>query len=142
MTVSFVKTTPDDKWMSSPHADYAPLAKQVRHLVWVSGMFNDALKNKKINPASKKASYADGLERASILAALEQQDSILSGLLEKFSATEADAYQMDFFGNTFGLYEFLNNMVQHETMHHGMWTLYARLGGFAVPDKWKSDWEL
>ena len=142
MSLDFVKDAPAEHWMISPHVDYAPLAKQVRHLVWVSGLFNDALQNKKINLKNKKTCYSGDLDRKALLVALKKQDEILWGLLSKFTEAEANAYAMDFFGGTFGLYEFLNNMIQHESMHHGMWALYAKIGGFQCPKSWKETWEL
>jgi hypothetical protein len=142
MTVDFIKATPEEQLMKSPHVDYAPLAKQVRHLVWVSGLFNDTLKNKKIDVKNKKTCYSGGLDREELLSALAKQDEILWESLSKFTEGTADSYSMDFFGSTFGLYEFLNNMIQHESMHHGMWALYAKLGGFPCPKSWQSTWEL
>lgn len=142
MTIEFIQRTPNENWMTSPHADYAPLAKQVRHLVWVSGLFNDALKNKKIDIKNKKTCYSGDLDREELLRTLKQQDEILWASLSKITEADANSYSMDFFGGTFGLYEFLNNMIQHESMHHGMWALYAKLGGFQCPKSWKSTWEL
>ena len=49
MTIDFIKSVPDEYWMTSPHPDYSSFAKQARHMVWISGLYNDALKNKKIN---------------------------------------------------------------------------------------------
>lgn len=142
LTVEFIKETPQKYWMSSPHPDYSPLAKQVRHLVWVSGLFNDALENKKINLAVKKSCYSGGLEQNELIAALKKQDEIFWAILSKFNEAEANVYLMDFFGGKFGLFEFLNNMIQHESVHHGMWALYAKLGGFQCPKTWKNTWEL
>jgi uncharacterized damage-inducible protein DinB len=142
LTVEFVDTTPAEHWMTSPHSDYAPLAKQVRHLVWVSGLYNDALQNRKINLKNKKTCYAGTLERGELRAALQAQDEILWAILSPLNEAEANRYSMDFFGGNSGLYEFLNNMIQHESMHHGMWALYAKLAGFPCPRTWKSTWEL
>ena len=142
MTIDFIKSVPDEYWMTSPHPDYSSFAKQARHMVWISGLYNDALKNKKINLENKKNCFNGELDRIKIINNLNKQDLILKNFLQNISHQEADSYEMDFFGTKIGLYEFLNNMIQHESIHHGIWTFYAKSSGYQTPKTWQSNWKL
>ncbi|MGZ3708070.1 MAG: hypothetical protein ACXWPM_04505, partial [Bdellovibrionota bacterium] len=70
MTSDFIEGVSEDRWEYSPHADYSPLCKQFRHMVWVSGLYNAALRDRKIDFSKKKSSYSGNLERAQLLSGL------------------------------------------------------------------------
>jgi uncharacterized damage-inducible protein DinB len=142
MTYEFIKAVPEPHWMQIPAPGYSPIAKQFRHMVWVSGLFNKALVERQVELKNKKSCYDGRLVKESLISALQDQDKILLNFLSGLTAEEADGYLMDFFGKPMGLYEFLNNMIQHETMHHGMWALYARLAPYPTPGTWQGTWKL
>ena len=142
MTYDFIKGVPEDKWEYSPHPDYSPLCKQFRHMVWVSGLYNAAIRDRKIDFGKKKSSYSGGLGRNEVVSALEQKDLELTSILNKLRSKDLGDFGIDFFGSIMRLNEYLHVLIQHEAMHHGHWALYAKLGSFSVPKGWKENWEL
>src|SRR5260221_9180777 len=77
MTYEFIDAVPAHCWHYSPHAGCGPLAKQFRHMVWVSGVYNDALKNRVMDLSKKKTFYAGSLEKHELLPALRAKDAEL-----------------------------------------------------------------
>ncbi|MGE0174492.1 MAG: DinB family protein [Oligoflexales bacterium] len=141
MTTSFIEHVPLSHWDFHPSSSHGPLCKQFRHMVWVSDLYRCALRDGKIDMVTKKQEYGGSTERSEILAAIKDRDVRLEALLseEKFLDVE---YRIDFFGTQMTVNEFTQTMVQHESLHHGMWSVYASLAGFPPPDGWKNDWGL
>src|SRR5262245_33298586 len=98
MTRTFAECVPDAHWQSAPQAGFAPFCKQLRHMVCVRGVYNEALHTKRINFGRKHAYYSGGLERAELLAALDQKHSELLSLLSAIP-DDLDRPQIDFFGH-------------------------------------------
>ncbi len=44
MTFDFIAAVPEDRWEYSPHPRFAPLHKQIRHLVCVQGVYIDGIR--------------------------------------------------------------------------------------------------
>ena len=98
MTIEFIEIVPENNWMTSPHSDYRPIAKQIRHMVWVSGLYNNALKNTKIDLKTKKECYSGELDRTQLVQALKKQDEILKKFLLEFSGGEVILIKWIFLG--------------------------------------------
>jgi hypothetical protein len=138
MTLDFANDVPDEHWEFSPHARFAPFCKQLRHVVCVRGVYNDALVSKRADFSKKHAHYSGSLTRAELVTALvEKQNDLLSIL----GSVDADA-PIDVFGRPFGFVDFTYTMVQHEALHHGEWSIYASLAGFETPLSWRLEWGL
>lgn len=142
MTLDFIEGVPADKWGFTPEGTCSSLAKQFRHMVWVSGLYNAALREGKTDLSKKKSFYGGSLEKKEILAGLRQTDTDLNSILDNLEKIDLGHFQIDHFGMRMGFVEFTHVIIQHESIHQGLWSLYARLGGFATPKGWKENWEL
>jgi len=151
MTVDFVRAVPDDRWHFRPvppaTARPAPgrigdgfgsMAQQVRHLVNVRGVYNDALTRGAVDWSRVHEHYGGSLDRSALLDALEAQQERLVGLL----AAVDPGVAIDWGGFTYTFDLFAGEFVQHESIHHGQWSLYAALGGFDEPASWRDSWGL
>src|SRR5689334_13039973 len=141
MTLDFVRAVPDDKWeftpdpprrssrTPAPHrigAGFAPFCKQVRHVVCVRGVYNDALVTQRVDWSRKHYHYGGPLTREALLGDLEQKQQ---GLLEILQTVDVHA-TIDWGGTPFTFALFACEFVQHEAIHHGQWSIYASLAGF------------
>src|SRR4029079_3637774 len=97
LTVDFVRAVPEDKWDFTPdppskspretalhrigHGS-APFCKQLRHVVCVRGVYNDALVTRKVDWTRKHAHYVGPLTRDALLAALDDKQQQLLATLE------------------------------------------------------------
>jgi len=138
MTVDFVNVVPDDKWDFTPGRRLGPFSKQLRHVVWVRSVYNEALVAKKADFSRSGAHHTKSLAREVLVTALEAEQRRLLEQLETFD-TEAT---IDFSGTAFTFDNFACEMIQHESIHHGQWSAYASLGGFATPQSWQAGWKL
>lgn len=153
LTQDFVRAVPDAKWEFTPHAPddvalpqpehrigrgFAPFCKQLRHVVCVRGVYNDALAHGRVDWARKHEHYDGPLTRDALLDRLDQHQRRLMGLLRDV----APDIRLDWDGTPFTFAHFTWEWIQHEAIHHGQWSVYASLAGFATPDSWRATWGL
>jgi hypothetical protein len=86
----------------------------------------------------KHRHYRGPLTREALLAALDYQQRHLLATLE---TVDIDA-PIDWDGTPFTFPLFTWEFVQHETIHHGQWSVYASLAGFDTPLSWRTSWGL
>lgn len=140
MTYDFIDVVPEEMWHYSPHEKYSAFSKQVRHLICVQGCYTDALLNRVADFSKKHSYYSGGLDRTELVEGLRQMDARMLEILKQLP--EADIISIDFFGSQMGLTEYFHTMVQHESIHHGLWSFYSTLGQYSPPRSWKQNWEL
>jgi hypothetical protein len=141
MTTAFIQAVPERCWEIRLNERYGPLNKQFRHMVGIYGAYLFALKTGSLDMAQKHRLYSGSLRRDDILAALNQRDGELRELL-KDPKLRTPKYSVDFWGTSMSFNEFTHVMLQHEALHHGIWTGYAAAADFALPESWQNDWSL
>jgi hypothetical protein len=130
---------PGSAWTTWQGSDgFAPFCKQLRHVVCVRGVYNDALATKKVDWTRKHEYYVGPLTREELLAALDEKQR---KLLATLKTVDRDAL-IDWNGTPFTFALFTGEFVQHEAIHHGQWSLYASLAGFETPISWRASWGL
>ena len=87
---------------------------------------------------TKQASYGDSLVRVDLLGGFERAGAQMVVAAE--STTERT--RVDFAGQNMTRGEMFDVIVEHEADHHGLWSVYARLAGFATPNSWRDAWDL
>ena len=141
LTYEFIEGVPDERWQFSPHPRFAAFHKQVRHVVCVQGVYTQGLRERVTDFGKKHSHYGGPLDRASLVAALRQEDRDLQLALAEIRDAGDPDLVIEFYGpNTLASY--LNVYTTHESIHHGQWSFYAALGGFETPESWKLNWGL
>src|SRR5215470_6321644 len=153
LTADFARAVPEDKWEFTPDPagkpgrvpaaqrigdGFAPFCKQLRHVVCVRGVYNEALATRKVDWTRKHEHYAGPLTREALLAALDEKQRQLLATLETFDVNAL----IDWNGTPFSFALFTWEFVQHEAIHHGQWSIYASLAGFETPLSWRRSWGL
>ena len=153
LTTDFVRAVPADKWDFTPDPGgrpgrvpapfrmgegFAPFSKQLRHIVCVRGVYNAALRTRTVDWTAKHDHYRGLLDREALLAGLEEKQRDLLATLE----TVDTAQTIDWDGTPFSFDQFTWEFVQHESIHHGQWSIYASLAGFDTPLSWRTSWGL
>jgi transposase InsO family protein len=153
LTADFVRAVPDDKWDFTPDPPgksgrapapnrigdgFGPFCKQLRHVVCVRGVYNDALATRRVDWTRKHEHYDGPLTRDALLAALDQKQRQLLAVLDDIDP----GMTIDWNGTPFNFALFTWEFVQHEAIHHGQWSLYASLAGFDTPPSWRTSWGL
>lgn len=152
LTADFVHAVPEDKWDFTPDPPgtgrgpaayrigdgFAPFCKQLRNVVCVRGVYNNALATAKVDWTRKHEHYVGPLAREALLAALADKQR---QLLATLTSVDVDA-PIDWGGTPFTFAFFTWEFVQHEAIHHGGWSIYASLAGFDTPRSWRVSWGL
>jgi len=142
MTYDFIAALDDRYWLYTPVESLAPLAKQFRHMIGISGLYNDALRHRTVDFERKRSFYPATIDKAAIVAGLRMQDAELERLMRALDAEARQALLIDFGGNKMRFGDYTTMLVQHEALHQGIWALCARLAGFATPPLWQQEWVL
>lgn len=129
-TLKRIEAIPEDKWNFSPHPEFGPFSKQVRHVICCRGVFSEAFLNGKLDFSKKHSFYAGSLERAELLKALHESTAKVSEILTALSTADLSKYGVDYYGDTLGFVEHFSALVCHEAYHRGEWAVYAANGGF------------
>jgi hypothetical protein len=151
MTIDFAQAVPDDKWEFTPDPPgkpgrapipfragdgFGPFSKQLRHVVNARGVYNAAMLTKNVDWTQRH--YSGPLTREALLEALVSKQREFLAALETFD-TEST---IDFGGTALPFDGFACEMVHHEAIHHGQWSVYASLGGFETPLSWRMGWKM
>lgn len=141
MTIEFANVVPDAAWDASPLAGFAPFSKQLRHVVCVRGVYNEGLRAGRVDFTRKHEFYDGPLTRSALVAGLAARHA---ELMSRLSDLPADPYRarIDFFGNQVSCAQYLYGYVQHESIHHGQWSVYAASAGYSPPPTWRIQWGL
>jgi hypothetical protein len=135
MTVHFAGAVPD--FTPAPER-FGPFSRQLRHVVRGRGVYNAALRTKKADWSTSAEHYDGPLTRDALLQALDDKQREFLALLPA-----VDVSVPIYYGDAaFTFDNFLCEMIQHESIHHGQWSIYAALGGFATPRSWQTGWKL
>jgi hypothetical protein len=139
MTVHFAEAVPDDKWDFTPAPQrFGPFSRQLRHVVRGRGVYNAALVTKKFDWSASREHYRGPPTREALMLALDEKQREFLALLPT-----ADVAAKIYYGETdFTFDNFLCEIIQHESIHHGQWSVYAALGGFETPRSWQTGWKM
>jgi hypothetical protein len=82
--------------------------------------------------------YSGPMTRAALRQALIESREHFVDVLGALDTT----IPIDFSGTPFHFDNFACEVIQHESIHHGQWSVYAALGGFETPRSWQQGWKL
>jgi hypothetical protein len=143
MTLDFVDAVPDEKWEFTPdprgaRGRFGPFCIQLRHVIRVRGVYTAAMITKAADFSRSREHYVGPLTRNALREAAVNSHALFLATLETLH-TEVP---IDFNGTPFSFDNFACEVVQHESIHHGQWSVYALLGGFETPRTWQTSWKL
>lgn len=105
-------------------------------MVCVRGVYNAALATRQVDWTRKHDHYVGPLTREALLAAVDDKQQ---RLLTTLKTVDIDA-PIDWDGTPFTFALFMWELVQHEAIYHGVWSVYASLAGFDTPLSWRASW--
>lgn len=106
MTTAFVTAVPDPCWEATPHKGFSPFCRQLQHVVCVRGVYNEALRTKRVDFSRKHGFYEGGLTRHELIDALGQKHTELLSVLSEVPE-DLDRAQIESFGNQISYVDFL-----------------------------------
>ncbi len=125
----------------SPHPDFGTLARQMRHMADIQACYVAALQTGVMDFSVQPKQRALEKSKEHLEAYMRQLDEQLLTMLRGLTATHR-ARPIEWGKEHLTLLQHLMGLLQHETLHHGMWAFYAKIADLPLPDSWRHTWGL
>ncbi|HEY3249310.1 MAG TPA: DinB family protein [bacterium] len=126
----------------SPHPDFGTLIRQIRHMGDIQACYIAAIGSGKMDFAAQRRQRNLERSKDNVAAYLQSLDGLLIDTLTGLPADRRAATIDWGGGDQPSLHQHLMRLLQHETLHHGMWTFYAKIADLPLPDSWRQAWAL
>lgn len=125
----------------SPHPDFGTFIRQIRHVGDIQACYTEAIKSGTMDFAAQPRQRALERSKEHLEAYLRRLDEELFALLG--AMTDDQRRRVIAWGQARApLLQHLMWLLQHETLHHGMWAFYAKIAELPLPDSWRQAWTL
>ncbi|MGH2395722.1 MAG: DinB family protein [bacterium] len=138
LTYDFLRSLPYAIMNFSPHPGFGTLARQIRHVGEIQACYLEAVTTGQMDFAARPHQRALEQSKERLDAYLQEQDAALLEVL-----AEADlGRSIKWSSGSVTLLTHLLLLLQHETLHHGMWIFYAKIAELDLPLSWREAWNL
>ena len=134
LTKDLLESISQEEMVRAPNASVGPWWKQFRHVGRVQENYLNAIDTGAVKFGFENTTYRGRESKEELQKYLQRLDDLLNSLLE----TEIRQRDIDWFGKKVTIAKHLLYLADHELLHHGQWTLYARLMGSKLPPGWKA----
>lgn len=138
LTYDLLATLPYAVMNFSPHPGFGTLIRQIRHVGEIQACYTSAIASGRMDFAGRRRQRALEQSKERLEAFLREQDAALLAALREVDAVRT----IEWNGTQTTLLQHLTYLLQHETLHHGMWVFYAKIAELDLPDSWRRAWDL
>ncbi len=141
LTYDLLRSLPYPIMNFSPHPDFGTLIRQMRHVADIQTCYLAALQTGKMDFTVQPKQRTLERSKEQLEAYLRHlDDQLLAALRELPEATRSRP--IDWGADQLTLLQHLMALLQHETLHHGMWSFYAKVADLPLPESWRHAWGL
>ncbi len=141
LTYDLLRSLPYPVMNFSPHADFGTLIRQIRHVADVQAAYLVAIQTGKMDLPAQPRHRTLEQSKERVEAYLRELDEQLLDLLRAVPET-IQTRSIAWGANQLTLQQHLVGLIQHETLHHGMWAFYAKVADLPLPESWQQSWGL
>lgn len=140
LTYDLLRALPYAVMNFSPHPEFGTLVRQMRHAADIQRCYITAIGSGKMD---FRAPRQRALEQSkeNLAAYMHHLDEELLTALRNLTPEQL-ARAIDWGETKPTLLQHLMRLLQHETLHHGMWAFYAKIADLPLPQSWKNAWTL
>lgn len=141
LTYDLLRALPYAVMNFSPHPEFGTLIRQIRHVGDIQACYIAAIKSGKTDFQAQPRKRALEQSKEHVEAYLHHLDEELLSTLRELPAdlrTRLIAWD----SSQVTLLQHLVWLLQHESLHHGMWVFYAKIADLPLPQSWKEAWTL
>ncbi|HET6780987.1 MAG TPA: DinB family protein [bacterium] len=138
LTYDFLRSLPYAIMNFSPHPGFGTLARQIRHVGEIQACYLEGITSAQMDLASRRRQRALEQSKERLEAYLQEQDAALLGLLPRADPARSIKWS----SGPVTLMVHLLRLLQHETLHHGMWIFYAKIAELDLPQSWRDAYNL
>lgn len=132
LTLDLLEIIPDDKMGFTVGKNMGTLGKQYRHIGDVQLCYAEAIKTGKIGFDNYRRDYSIENSKEKLKTFLEAADKEMLNRVN-----ENPEAKINWFGETLGLKQHINALIQHEILHHGELIVYIRTLDLQFPESWE-----
>lgn len=124
----------------SPQPEFGTLIRQLRHAAEMQERYIAAIRTGRMEIYGK--SRQRGLEQSkeNLEAYMRYLDGDLLDALRTLTPDQLEG-RIEWGKTALTLRQHLMRLLQHETLHHGMWVFYAKIADLPLPSSWQETWE-
>lgn len=141
LTYDFLHALPYAVMNFSPHPEFGTLIRQIRHVADIQACYIAGIKSGKMDFQVQPRQRALEQSKEHVEAYLRHLDEELISVLRALPDDQR-ARPIDWGSSRITLLQHLTWLLQHETLHHGMWVFYAKVADLPLPQSWRGAWNL
>lgn len=141
LTYDLLRILPPAVLNFSPHPDFGTFSRQIRHAGDIQACYLAALDTGKMDFTAQPRQRKVEQSRDHLDAYLQALDA---SLMESVRGLRRERLTRLILwdGGQLTPLRHLVRLLQHETLHHGMWAIYAKVADFPLPPSWRASWTL
>lgn len=142
LTCDLLRALPYAVMNFSPHAGFGTFVRQIRHCGDVQAGYLDALRTGALDLTARPRRRELEQSTDHLLAYLAHLDGELEQAVRNLGdqvLTRTVRWGPD---EEVTVLQHLMALLQHETLHQGMWMFYATIADLPLPDSWRKTWGL
>lgn len=141
LTYDLLRALPYAVMNFSPHPDFGTFVRQIRHVADIQACYILGLETGKMDFAAQRRQRALEQSKEHLEAYLRDLDARLMEVVRGLTPERLTRPIM-WEGEQVTPLRHLMRLLQHETLHHGIWAVYAKVVDLPLPASWKSSWAL
>lgn len=141
LTYDLLRALPYAVMNFSPHPEFGTLVRQMRHAADIQACYIAAVRSGTMDFSVQPRQRALEQSKENLEAYLRYLDEELLTALRDLTPEQLTR-PVDWGDLKPTLLQHLMRLLQHETLHHGMWAFYAKIADLPLPQSWKDAWTL
>jgi len=141
LTYDLLRSLPYAVMNFSPHPDFGTFIRQMRHVADVQAGYLAAIQTGKMDLSALPRHRTLEQSKDRVEAYLRELDEQLLTLLRALPEP-LQVRPIAWGSDHRTLHQHLIALLQHETLHHGMWAFYAKVADLPLPASWRASWGL
>lgn len=141
LTYDLLQALPYPVMNFSPDPNFGTLIRQIRHTADIQACYIAAIEGGKMDFTLTPRQRALERSKEDLVAYMRHVDALLFKILRGLTAEHLER-SIEWRDGRVTLLQHLMWLLEHEALHQGMWTFYAKIADLPLPESWKRTWTL
>ena len=141
LTYDLLRALPYAVMNFSPHPEFGTLVRQIRHAADIEAAYLAAIRTGTMDSAGHPRQRSLEQSKENLEGYMRYVDEELVAALRALTPAQL-ARPVDWGTAKPTLLQHLMWLLQHETLHQGMWAFYAKVADLPLPKSWQETWRL
>ncbi len=124
----------------SPQPEFGTLIRQLRHAAEMQEHYIAAIRSGRMEIPAQPRQRKLEQSKENLEAYMRHLDGELLVVLRWLTPDQLGG-RIEWGTNSLTIRQHLLRLLQHETLHHGMWVFYSKIADLPLPPSWQETWE-